>query len=167
MKFILDKKFIFINIFISYFYIFSFFIIIYLMDVYDHSKFFNFGIPFNFINKEINSYYEYILLIFIFFLHKVIYNPISEIFFPYIIETLKNKNVLFISKFKQRIIISLFSIYNLFDLFILFLSLYSQITFFISIIFGDIVSFFLYESFNIEIDLPNNIKFESLINNNN
>ena len=117
-------------------------IILYFLEVYDNSSYFNWGPPLKIMNKTIEQNETFYVLLVLTFFHQLINNWVNEVTYPWIINCVqdpKNHDLQYTNNI-SLLIVNMFSIYSEVDVLIIILGVMSQISFFIVIIMANIIS---------------------------
>ena len=131
-----------VSIVTGYIYVMIMGIILYFLEIYDNSSYFNWGPPLKIINKTIEQNETFYLLLVLTFFHQLINNWINEVTYPWIINCVqdpKNHNLQYTNKV-SLFIVNLFAIYSEIDILVIIFGVMSQISFFVVIIMANIIS---------------------------
>ena len=126
----------------GYIYVLIMGIVLYILDVYDNSSYFNWGPPLKIMNKTILNHDTFYILLILTFFHQLINNWINDVTYPWIINCVQDpkNHDLHYSDNVSLLIVNMFAVYSEIDVLIIILGVMSQISFFVVIILANIIS---------------------------
>ena len=130
------------SIIMGYIYIIIMGIVLYFLNIYDNSLYFNWGPPLKIMNKTIDRVDTFYELLSLTFFHQLINNWINDVTYPWIINCVqdpKNHDLQYTDKV-SLLIVNMFAVYSEIDILIIILGVMSQISFFVVIIVANIIS---------------------------
>ena len=115
---------------------------LYEMEFYKNSTFFSWGTPVNLMGTTVTDNNIYYLALGLFFVHQLINNWIKEVTYPWIINCIQDPkaNILGYSRGVSMLIVNMFSLYSELDILFIITGVMSQISFFLVIIFANLIT---------------------------
>lgn len=115
---------------------------LYGFGFYDHSTYFSWGVPVVFFDYEITSTLLFYLLLSIVFVHQLISNWIYEVVYPWVINTIQNRNTteLNYSKATCITIVNMNSLYSQLHFAFLINGITSQVSFLVVLVLADFIT---------------------------